>query len=200
MKVITGNKEFFKNISAIRYEGPQTDNPLAFRWYDENKMVAGKPMKEHLRFACAYWHSFGANGSDPFGEPTHIFSWNEKKDAVDRAKDKMDAAFEFITKMSFPFYCFHDVDMVDYGNDVKENEYRLQTITDYALEKQKASGVKLLWSTANLFSHKRYMNGAATNPDFHVLAHAGAQVKAAIDAAIKLEGANYVFWEEERVI
>jgi xylose isomerase len=194
MKVHTGEKEYFKNIGPIRYEGPKTDNPLAFRWYDENKIVAGKPMKDHLRFACAYWHSFGGNGSDPFGEPTHLFPWNEKKDAIERAKDKMDAAFEFMTKMNLPFYCFHDVDVVDYGNDVKENESRLQAITDYALEKQKASGVQLLWGTANLFSHKRYMNGAATNPDFHVLAHAGAQVKAALDATIKLGGANYVFW------
>lgn len=194
MKVITGDKEYFVSIGSIRYEGPTTDNPLAFRWYDENKIVAGKPMKELLRFACAYWHSFVGNGSDPFGEPTHIYPWNQKNDPVERAKDKMDAAFEFITKMNFPFYCFHDVDVVDYGNDVKENESRLQAITDYALEKQKASGVKLLWGTANLFSHKRYMNGAATNPDFHVLAHAGAQVKAAIDATIKLGGANYVFW------
>jgi xylose isomerase len=194
MKVITGEKEYFKKIGPVRYEGPQTDNPLAFRWYDENKIVAGKPMKEHLRFACAYWHSFVNNGSDPFGEPTHQFSWNEKNDLFERAKDKMDAAFEFMTKMNFPFYCFHDMDVVDYGNNVKENEYRLQQITDYALEKQKASGVKLLWGTANLFSHKRYMNGAATNPDFHVLAHAGAQVKAALDATIKLGGANYVFW------
>ncbi len=194
MKVITGDKEYFISIGSIRYEGPTTDNPLAFRWYDENKIVAGKPMKEFLRFACAYWHSFVGNGSDPFGEPTHIYPWNQKNDPIERAKDKMDAAFEFITKMNFPFYCFHDVDVVDYGNDVKENESRLQAITDYALEKQKASGVKLLWGTANLFSHKRYMNGAATNPDFHVLAHAGAQVKAALDATIKLGGANYVFW------
>ncbi len=196
MKVITGDKEFFKNIGPVRYEGPQTDNPLAFRWYDENKMVAGKTLKEHLRFACAYWHSFVGNGSDPFGEPTHIHPWNyaSADSALERAKDKMDAAFEFMTKMSFPFYCFHDLDVVDHGNDVKENESRLQAISDYALQKQKESGVKLLWGTANLFSNRRYMNGAATNPDFHVLAHAGAQVKAAIDATIKLGGANYVFW------
>ena len=196
MKVIIGEKEFFKKIGPVHYEGSQTDNPLAFRWYDENKMVAGKPMKEHLRFACAYWHSFVGNGSDPFGEPTHLFPWNDAStgSALERAKDKMDAAFEFMTKMNLPFYCFHDMDVVGYGNDVKESELRLQAITDYALENQKASGVKLLWGTANLFSNKRYMNGAATNPDFHVLAHAGAQVKAALDATIKLGGANYVFW------
>ena len=195
MSTITlGNKEYFKGISQIKYEGPQSDNPLAFRWYDENKMIGGKTMKESLRFACAYWHSFVGNGADPFGEPTHIFPWDEKSDAVERAKDKMDAAFEFITKMNLPYYCFHDVDAVDYGNDIVENERRLQAITDYAREKQKASGVKLLWATANLFSHRRYMNGAATNPDFHVLSHAGAQVKAALDATISLGGENYVFW------
>jgi len=194
MSVILGNREFFKNISQIKFEGRDTDNPLAFRWYDENRVVAGKKMKDHLRFACAYWHSFCGSGADPFGEPTHLFSWNEKADAVERAKEKMDAAFEFITKMGLPYYCFHDVDVVDYTNDVLENDKRLQALVDYAKEKQKASGVKLLWGTANLFSHRRYMNGAATNPDFQVLAHAGAQVKAALDATIALNGENYVFW------
>lgn len=194
MAITTGQKEFFKGISAIKYEGRESDNPLAFRWYEENKVVAGKPMKEWLRFACAYWHSFCGSGADPFGEPTHLFPWNEKADAVERAKDKADAAFEFITKLGLPYYCFHDVDAVDYTNDVNENDRRLQAITAYFAEKQKASGVKLLWGTANLFSNRRYMNGASTNPDFHVLAHAGAQVKAALDATIALGGENYVFW------
>ncbi len=194
MAITLGNKEFFKNISPIKYEGAESDNPLAFRWYDENKVVAGKTMKEYLRFSCAYWHSFAGNGADPFGEPTHLFPWNEKKDAIERAKDKADAAFEFITKLGLPYYCFHDVDAVDYTNDISDNEKRLQAITAYLGEKQKASGVKLLWGTANLFSNKRYMNGAATNPDFHVLAHAGAQVKAALDTTIALNGENYVFW------
>lgn len=194
MAVITGKKEYFSGIGKINYEGPQSDNPLAFRWYDENRIVAGKTMKEHLRFACAYWHSFCGNGADPFGEPTHQFPWNEKTDALERAKDKADAAFEFITKLGLPYYCFHDVDAVDYTQDIIENERRLQVITEYLNEKQKASGVKLLWGTANLFSHKRYMNGAATNPDFHVLAHAAAQVKSALDATIALGGENYVFW------
>lgn len=192
--IITGDKEFFKGIGQIKFEGPESDNPLAFRWYDENRLIGGKSMKEILRFACAYWHSFVGNGSDPFGEPTHIFPWDTKSDAVERAKDKMDAAFEFITKVNLPFYCFHDVDIVDYGNDIAENERRLQAVTAYAKQKQQASGVKLLWGTANLFSHRRYMNGAATNPDFHVLTHAGAQVKAALDATIALNGENYVFW------
>jgi len=194
MSITTGNKEFFKGIGQIKFEGLESDNPLAFRWYDENKVVAGKTMKEHMRFACAYWHSFVGNGGDPFGGPTHVFAWDEKADAVERAKDKMDAAFEFITKMNIPYYCFHDVDVVDYTNDINENDRRLQALVDYAKQKQAASGVKLLWGTANLFSHKRYMNGASTNPDFHVLAHGAAQVKAALDATIALGGENYVFW------
>jgi xylose isomerase len=194
MSVITGKKEFFKKISQVKYEGLKSDNPLAFRWYDENKKIAGTTMKDFLKFACAYWHSFVNNGSDPFGEGTHVFPWNEKEDPVKRAKDKMDAAFEFITKMGMPYYCFHDVDLVDYTNDVAENEKRLKAITAYAKQKQQESGVKLLWGTANLFSDKKYMNGASTNPDFNVLTHAGAQVKAALDATIELGGENYVFW------
>lgn len=194
MQILKGSKEYFKGIGQIKYEGPESDNPLAFRWYDENKTVAGKTMKDFFRFACAYWHSFCGDGSDPFGEPTHVFPWNEQSDPIARAKDKMDAAFEFITKMNLPYYCFHDVDVVQYTNDVADNEKRLHQMVEYASEKQKASGVKLLWGTANLFSNRRYMNGAATNPDFHVLAHAGAQVKAALDATIALGGENYVFW------
>ena len=194
MKIVTGDKEYFKGIGQVKYEGPDTDNPLAFRWYDPNKMVSGRSMKEWLRFACAYWHSFCGNGADPFGEPTHLHPWSQKADAIERAKDKADAAFEFITKLGIPYYCFHDVDAIDFGDDVNENEHRLQTITQYLKQKQDISGVKLLWGTANLFSHKRYMNGASTNPDFHVVAHAGAQVKAALDATIALKGENYVFW------
>jgi len=186
--------EFFKGIEQIKFEGLESDNPLAFRWYDANRVVAGKTMKEHLRFAGAYWHSFNGNGADPFGGPTHIFPWDAKADVIERAKDKMDAAFEFLTKMNLPYYCFHDVDVVDYGNDIAENECRLQALVDYAKQKQAATGVKLLWGTANLFSHSRYMNGASTNPDFHVLAHGAAQVKAALDATIELGGENYVFW------
>lgn len=186
--------EYFKGIGKIAYEGPSSKNPMAFHWYDENRLVGGKTMKDHLRFACAYWHSFCGNGADPFGEPTHLFGWNNIPDAVDRAKAKMDAAFEFMSKMSLPFFCFHDVDVVDYTNDVVENERRLQALTDYAKQHMQASGIQLLWGTANLFSHRRYMNGAATNPDFQVLTHAAAQVKAALDATIALGGQNYVFW------
>jgi xylose isomerase len=194
MKVLTGEKEFFENIPQIKFEGTGSDNPLAYRWYDENKTVAGKPMKEWLRFAVAYWHSFVGSGADPFGEPTHLFPWDKKTDAIEKAKDKADAAFELITKLGLPYYCFHDVDVVEYTNDINDNDKRLQIMTAYLSEKQKESGVKLLWGTANLFSHRRYMNGASTNPDFHVLAHAGAQVKAALDATIALGGENYVFW------
>ncbi len=192
--VLIGEKEYFQGIGKIAYEGPESDNPLAYRWYDENRVVAGKTMKEHLRFATAYWHSFNGNGSDPFGGPTLIYPWDESTDAIQRAKDKMDAAFEFMTKIGFPYYCFHDVDVVDYGDDVAENERRLAVMVEYAKEKQAATGIKLLWGTANLFSHRRYMNGAATNPDFNVVAHSGAQIKAALDATIALGGENYVFW------
>lgn len=194
MSVVTGEKEYFKGIGEIGFEGKESHNPLAFRWYDENRIVQGKTMKEYMKFACAYWHSFNANGSDPFGEPTQSFAWDLKSDPIERARDKMDAAFEFMTKMNLPYYCFHDVDVVDYGNDIVENERRLQAMVEYALQKQQQSGIKLLWGTANLFSHKRYMNGATTNPDFQVVSHAGAQVKAAIDATIALGGENYVFW------
>jgi xylose isomerase len=194
IKVITGDQEYFKGIGKIAYEGPESDNPLAFRWYDENKVVAGKTMKEHFRFAVAWWHTLCGTGGDPFGVGTKNFPWLGANDAVEEAKNKMDAGFEFITKMGIPYYCFHDVDFVAEGDNLSESQRRLDAITDYALEKQKASGVKLLWGTANLFSHPRYMNGAMTNPDFAVVAHAGAQVKAALDATIKLSGENYVFW------
>ena len=194
MSALNSENEFFKGIQQVKFEGPGSDNPLAFRYYDPERVVAGKTLKDHLRFAGAYWHSFVGNGADPFGAPTHNFAWDAKSDPIERAKDKMDAAFEFLTKMSLPYYCFHDLDLVDYGTDIRENDRRLQALVDYAKEKQAATGVKLLWGTANLFSNARYMNGAATNPDFHVLAHGAAQVKAAIDATIALGGENYVFW------
>ncbi|WP_316789375.1 xylose isomerase [Pedobacter frigoris] len=194
MTKITAEKEYFKGIGQIKFEGLGTDNPLAFRWYDPEKVIGGKTLKDHLRFAGAYWHSFCGNGGDPFGGATHIFPWDVKDDPIARAKDKMDAAFEFLTKMDIPYYCFHDTDVVDHGNDILENERRMQAMVDYAKAKQQETGVKLLWGTANLFSHRRYMNGAATNPDFHVLTHGAAQVKTALDATIQLGGENYVFW------
>ena len=194
MEIVKTPIEYFKGITGVKYEGPESDNPLSFQWYDENRIIGGKTMKDHLRFACAYWHSFNGDGSDPFGNPTHIFPWMKIADIIERAMRKMDAAFEFITKLGIPYYCFHDVDVVDYSNDVRSNEKRLQALVDYAQQKQAATGVKLLWGTANLFSHERYMNGASTNPDFSVVAHGGAQVKAALDATIALGGENYVFW------
>jgi xylose isomerase len=194
MKPITGNKEYFSKVGAIQYEGPKSDNPFAFKWYDENRVVAGKSMKEHMRFAVCYWHTFCNTGGDPFGPGTKHFPWDTAADPVQRAKDKMDAAFEFISKLGVPYYCFHDIDLVDEGASVRDYESRLQTMVDYAAEKQKASGIKLLWGTANVFSHPRYMNGAATNPDFAALAYAGTQVKNALDATIALGGENYVFW------
>ena len=194
MNILTGDKEFFKGIGQIKYEGVESDNPLAFKWYDENSVVAGKTMKEHLRFAVCYWHTFCNTGADPFGPGTKHFAWDANTDAVARAKDKMDAAFEFITKLGVPYYCFHDIDLVDEGANIKEYESRLQTIVDYAKQKQAASGVKLLWGTANVFSNPRYMNGASTNPDFAAVAYAGTQVKNALDATIALGGENYVFW------
>ncbi|MFT4016703.1 MAG: xylose isomerase [Agriterribacter sp.] len=194
MSIITGNREYFPGIGKIKYEGQQSDNPLAYKWYEENRVVAGKSMKDHFRFAVAYWHTFCGTGADPFGPGTKRFPWDENADAVQRAKDKADAAFEFITKLGVPYYCFHDIDLVDEGNSLGEYESRVKTIVDYLKEKQKASGVKLLWGTANVFSNPRYMNGASTNPDFASVAYAGAQVKNALDATIALNGENYVFW------
>ncbi len=194
MSIVRGDKEYFKGISQIKYEGQQSDNPLAFRWYDENKIIAGKKLKDHVRFAVCYWHTFCNTGGDPFGPGTKNFEWNQSADALRRAKDKMDAAFEFITKLGVPYYCFHDIDLVDEGNSINEYESRLQAMVDYAKKKQTESGVQLLWGTANVFSNPRYMNGASTNPDFAAVAYAGVQIKNAIDATIALGGANYVFW------
>ena len=194
MSVTLGNKEFFPGIGKINFEGVGSDNPLAYKWYNENQVIAGKSMKEHFRFAVAYWHSFCNAGADPFGPGTKQFAWDNASNAVDRAKEKMDAAFEFITKLGVPYYCFHDIDLVDEGANLAEYESNLSAIVDYADLKQKASGVKLLWGTANVFSNPRYMNGASTNPDFNVLAHAATQVKNALDATIRLGGENYVFW------
>lgn len=189
-----GEKEYFPGIGHIGYEGPDTDNPLAYRYYDENRVVAGKTMREHFKFAVAYWHSLCGTGGDPFGPGTKAFPWLQSANPEQQAKDKMDAAFELITKLGLPYYCFHDFDLIAEGETLAESERRLHLIGQYAKEKMAASGVRLLWGTANLFSHPRYMNGAATNPDFAVVAHAGAQVKMALDLTIALGGENYVFW------
>lgn len=193
MTVFTGNKAYFPGIGQIRYEGPESRNPLAFKWYDENRVVGGKTMKEHLRFAVAYWHSFCAEGSDPFGPGTKTFPWGGISDPMDAARAKMDAAFEFISKIGIPFYCFHDVDVVGDGSVFEIGE-RLSGMIDFARERQEATGIQLLWGTANVFGNRRYMNGAATNPDFQVVAHAAVQIKNALDATIALGGSNYVFW------
>jgi xylose isomerase len=193
MEVLKGNKEYFKGIGQVKFEGQESRNPLAFKWYDENRVVAGKTMKDHLRFAVAYWHTFCGTGGDPFGPGTQIFPWDSATDVMDAAKERMDAAFEFITKMNIPYYCFHDTDVVGDGS-VFEIEKRLEKMVEYAKQKQAASGVNLLWGTANVFSAPRYMNGASTNPDFAALANAAVQVKNAIDATIALGGTGYVFW------
>lgn len=187
-------KTYFIGIEKIKYEGRESDNPLAFKWYQPDLMVAGKPMKEHLKFAVAYWHTLCNTGNDPFGPGVKDFEWNRASDPIEQARERMDAAFEFITKMGIDYYCFHDFDLVEEAGSFRESEKRLKTIVDYAGEKMNETGVKLLWGTANLFSNPRYMNGAATNPDFNVLAYAGAQIKNALDATIALNGENYVFW------
>lgn len=194
LNVTIGKEEYFKGISQITYEGPKTKNPLSFKYYDENKVIAGKTMRDHFRFAVAYWHTFCNTGEDPFGPGTQKLPWLNSSDPMQKAFDKMDAAFEFISKLGAPFYCFHDRDMAPEGESVKESEENLKKLVAKAKGKQQASGVELLWGTANVFSHERYMNGASTNPDFHVLAHAGAQVKAALEATVELGGDNYVFW------
>ena len=192
--IVTGDKEFYKGVRAISFEGKTSDNPLAFKFYNPDQMVMGKSMRNHFKFAVAYWHSFCGQGGDPFGPGTQQFPWDKSKDAMQRAKDKADAAFEFITKMGFDYFCFHDIDLVDEAETLAKNELRLQQISEYIAQKKQASGVKLLWGTANCFSNPIYMNGAATNPDFNVVARAGAQIKMALDVNIQLGGENYVFW------
>ena len=194
LNVIVGDKEYFPGIQKIKFEGKDSDNPLSFKYYDPEKLVNGKPMKEHLRFATAYWHTFCGTGGDPFGPGTKIYPWDIDNDPIQSAHQRLDAAFEFFTKLGTEFFCFHDRDMSPERENVKETNKLLQDFSELAKHKQEESGVKLLWGTANLFSHPRYMNGAATNPDFDVVAYAGSQVKAALDATIKLGGENYVFW------
>jgi len=186
---------YFPEVSGkVAFEGPSSKNPLAFRHYDANKVVGGKTMSEHLRFAVCYWHTFKASGMDPFGLPTMVRAWDASADPIQRAKDTMDAAFEFFTKLGVEYWCFHDRDIAPEGADFAESCKNLKILVDYAETKQKETGVKLLWGTANLFSHPRYQAGAATNPDPDVFAHAAAQVKHAIDATHKLGGLGYTFW------
>ena len=193
MEAFIGKKEYFPGIGKIKFEGVDSRNPLAFKWYDETRVINGKTMKEHLRFAIAYWHTFCGDGGDPFGPGTKIFPWTGAPDPMESAYNKLDAAFEFITKIGASYYCFHDTDIVGDGS-VFQIEKRLSQVVPVMQQMQKDSGVQLLWGTANVFSNRRYMNGASTNPDFSVLANAAVQIKNAIDATIELGGTNYVFW------
>ncbi len=188
------SKEYFPSIGKIPFEGPESKNVMAFHYYDPERLVMGKKMKDWLRFSMAWWHTLCGASGDQFGGQTRSYEWDKSDDALQRAKDKLDAGFEIMGKLGIEYFCFHDVDLVDEGSTISEYESRMSAITDYALERMGQTGIKLLWGTANVFCNKRYMNGAATNPDFDVVARAGVQIKTAIDATIKLGGRNYVFW------
>ncbi len=187
-------KEFFPGIDKIQFEGKESRNPMAFRYYDAEKVIMGKKMKDWFKFSMAWWHTLCAEGGDQFGGGTKEFPWNTSADPIQAAKDKMDAGFEFMQKIGIEYYCFHDVDLVSEGSSIEEYEVNLKELVAYAKQKQEETGIKLLWGTANVFGHKRYMNGAATNPNFDVVARAAVQIKNAIDATIELGGQNYVFW------
>ena len=187
-------KEYFPGIGKVKFEGKESKNPLAFRYYDAEKVVHGKKMKDWLKFSMAWWHTLCADGGDPFGPGTKSFPWKTSADRIQAAKDKLDAGFEFMQKVGIGYYCFHDIDLVDEADTIEQYEADLKTMVAYAKQKQAETGIKLLWGTANVFSHKRYMNGAATNPDFNVVARAAVQIKNAIDATIELGGTGYVFW------
>lgn len=187
-------KEYFSGIGKIKFEGKDSKNPMAFRYYDAEKVVGGKKMKDWLRFSMAWWHTLCAEGGDQFGGGTKKFPWNEAACPMQAAKDRMDAGFEFMQKCGIGYYCFHDIDLVTEAGTIGEYEANMKEIVAYARQKQAETGIRLLWGTANVFGHARYMNGAATNPDFDVVARAAVQIKNAIDATIALGGENYVFW------
>lgn len=186
--------EFFKNIPKIKYEGPSSDNPLAFKFYDPDRVIMGKPMKEHLRFSMAWWHTLCATGTDMFGVGTADKSFGAEVGTMEHAKAKVDAGFELMDKLGIEYFCFHDVDLVPEADTIAETNKRLDEITDYIKEKMDATGKKLLWGTANLFSNPRYMNGAGSTNSADVYAFAAAQVKKALDLTVKLGGKGYVFW------
>lgn len=187
--------KYFPEVKTkVKYEGPGSDNPLAFKYYNAKKKIGGKTMEQHLKFAACYWHTFKGTGADPFGGAVYDRPWDQGFDQMDIAKQTLDASFEFFTKLGVKYWCWHDRDIAPEGNTIKESAKNLEIITDRAKAYQKSSGVKLLWGTANVFSHPRYANGASTNPDPLVMAHAGAQVRRAIDGTIKLGGTGYVFW------
>ncbi len=188
------NKEYFPTVGKIPFEGKDSKNPMAFHYYDPEKVVAGKKMKDWLKFAMAWWHTLCAEGSDQFGPGTKSFPWNGDPDPVQAAKNKVDAGFELMQKLGIGYYCFHDVDLVAEADTIEEYEKNLKEVVAYLKKKQAETGIKLLWGTANVFGHKRYMNGASTNPDFDVAARAMVQIKNAIDATIELGGECYVFW------
>ena len=188
-----GGREYFSGIGTIPFEGRDSDNPLAFKVYEADRRIGGKTMAEHLRFAVCYWHTFCNAGQDPFGPGTRRFPW-DGGEPLAAAEAKLDAAFEFFTKLGVPYWCFHDVDLAPDADDIGTYEKNLKHMVALAKERQQATGMKLLWGTANLFSHPRYMNGASTNPDFAVVARAAVQVKAALDATVELGGEHYVFW------
>ncbi len=187
-------KQYFPEIGKIQFEGKESKNPMAFHYYNPEQVVAGRKMKDWLRFSMAWWHTLCAEGADQFGGGTKKFPWNESACPLERAKAKMDAGFEFMQKMGIEYYCFHDVDLIDEDPDPKKYEENLKAIVAYAKQKQAETGIKLLWGTANVFGNARYMNGASTNPDFDTAARAMLQIKNAIDATIALGGENYVFW------
>ena len=188
------SKEYYPEIGKIPFEGPESKNVMAFHYYEPERVVMGKKMKDWLKFAMCWWHSLGQASADQFGGQTRFYEWDKADTPLQRAKDKMDAGFEIMQKLGIEYFCFHDVDLIEEADTIEEYEARMKAITDYALEKMQATGIKLLWGTANVFGHKRYMNGAATNPDFNVVARAAVQIKNAIDATIKLGGTSYVFW------
>jgi len=192
--IIMATKEFFPKIGKIKFEGTASKNPLAFRYYDAEKVVYGRKMKDWFKFSMAYWHTLCQEGGDPFGGGTKTFPWNTGNTALERAKNKLDAGFEFMQKIGIEYFCFHDVDIIEEGKSIEEYEANMKAIVAYAKEKMAKTGIKLLWGTANVFGHERYMNGAATNPNFDSVAYAGTQIKTAIDATIELGGENYVFW------
>ena len=187
-------KEYYPQIGKIPFKGVDNKDVMAFHYYEPERVVMGKKMKDWLKFAMAWWHTLGGASADQFGGQTRSYEWDKAEDAVQRAKDKMDAGFEIMQKLGIEYFCFHDIDLVDEADTIEEYEARMKAITDYAKEKMAETGIKLLWGTANVFGNKRYMNGAATNPDFDVVARAAVQIKNAIDATIKLGGTNYVFW------
>jgi xylose isomerase len=187
-------KHYFKNIDSIKFEGKESDNPLAYKYYDPNRKVMGKSLRDHFKFAMCYWHSMNDNGTDPFGRLTNLYPWNQETNVLKQAKNRADAAFEFLQKMGFDYFCFHDIDLIQEAPTLLETEKRMDQILDYIKGKQKETGIRVLWGTANCFSNPVYMNGAITNPDFRIASRAAAQIKIAFDASMELGAENYVFW------